>query len=1123
MTHTRRFLRGSFVILPVLAVTIGLVPAAEAGNAPSSQRPLTAAAARALSTQVRDRVIVVFNDQVSAVPDTAGDRSTRIAAVRAVQRPVLSELKATHATNVRSVSLVNAVAATVSAGEAQRLRANPAVAEVVKDQPIPVGNALPTRPAGVTPDFTSPPTACAAKGHVQLNPQAIETIHAATQSGKGAAAQSRGYTGKGEKVGYIADGIDPNNPDFIRPNGKHVFVDSQDFSGTGTSAPTSGGEAFLDASSIAAQGRKVYNLDNFGTGLTTPCLIRVRGVAPGASLVGLNVFGSSNSAFNSVFLEAIDYAVNVDHVNVLNESFGANPFPDTASLDLTKQADDAAVKAGVTVVVSSGDAGPTNTIGSPASDPKVVSVGASTTYRSYAQTGIGLINAPGVKGWLNNNISGLSSGGFTAAGPTVDLVAPGDLNWALCTPKPQLFGACTDFAGKPASIELSGGTSESAPLTSGVAALVDQAYAKTHHGARPSPAVVKRILVSTADDIGAPAEQQGAGLVNAFRAVRAAASYPGASKPRTGNAVLDSHTQLSATGQPGATQHLAERLTNDGSHATSVKLTSRRLSTYRPVLTKSLSLTAAKGDQAALTFRVPKNQARLSASIALKDVVDLSLISPSGKLAEFNLPQGQGNFGNAQVAHPAAGIWTALIAAAPETSAIPAKFQASTATWRSFGSLSRSSLHLAPGASKGVTLTVATPGTPGDRAGSIVIRSVAGRRSVSTGTVPVTLRSLVPTPAPSSSFTGTLTGGNGRASNTGQSAFYQVHVPSGTKVLNAQISTPNSANTFFAELIDPSTEQAASTAGNGLAVADGKGGTTLRPVTGAQLHVLKPAAGTWTLAIDFFNTVSGTSVAQPISVRLDTTPNAASVSGLPDSSATKLAAGTPTTVGVTVKNTGRAPETYFIDSRGTGSTTQPLAEQSGAVLKLPNLDGALPTYFVPSHTTALAATTVTSKPVLFDLSMFSGDPDLESTTPFTATTARLGFSSPAVSTGDWFLTPFLTGPTGVTGPTPVPATTSVTATMAPFDPTVTAPTGDLWRSSTDAHAGFTPVVVNPGQSATIPVTITPSGAAGTAVTGTLYVDDASMISNLTPDNGAVDAPLPDGSDVAAFPYSYTIK
>ncbi|MFD1045943.1 hypothetical protein ACFQ1S_10385 [Kibdelosporangium lantanae] len=52
-------------------------------------------------------------------------------------------------------------------------------------------------------------------------------------------------TGKGVKVAYVADGIDVNNPDFIRPDGSHVFYDYQDFSGDGVNDDSGGGEAFV--------------------------------------------------------------------------------------------------------------------------------------------------------------------------------------------------------------------------------------------------------------------------------------------------------------------------------------------------------------------------------------------------------------------------------------------------------------------------------------------------------------------------------------------------------------------------------------------------------------------------------------------------------------------------------------------------------------------------------------------------------------------------------------------------------------------------------------------------------------------------------------------------------------
>ena len=93
---------------------------------------------------------------------------------------------------------------------------------------------------------------------------------------------------------------------------------------------TGGEEAFGDASSIAAQGNQVYDISNYSSlPLNKKCYIRIEGVAPGASLVGLEAF-TADEGFNSSILQAIQYAV-TDDVNVLSESFGSNNTPDDAA------------------------------------------------------------------------------------------------------------------------------------------------------------------------------------------------------------------------------------------------------------------------------------------------------------------------------------------------------------------------------------------------------------------------------------------------------------------------------------------------------------------------------------------------------------------------------------------------------------------------------------------------------------------------------------------------------------------------------------------------------------------------------------------------------------------------
>ena len=94
-----------------------------------------------------------------------------------------------------------------------------------------------------------------------------------------------------------------------------------------------------------------------------------------------------------------------------------------------------------------------------------------------------------------------------------------------------------------------------------------------------------------------------------------------------------------------------------------------------------------------------------------------------------------------------------------------------------------------------------------------------------------------------------------------------------------------------------------------------------------------------------------------------------------------------------------------------------------------------------------------------------------------------------------------------------------------FDPAVTSPTGDLWLQSVEPQAAVNIVTVLPGQSAVIPVTITPSAPSGQVVSGTLYVDELTEALSASANSENFQPGqtyFQDGTQVAALPYQYRV-
>jgi len=1098
------------------------------------------------SAAAAHNVIVILRDQRADLPPARGMRAARMAALASAQSSVVAHLKASGAAKIRGFAMINAVAATVSDAEAEQLAARPDVQVVVPDRVIKIARRNDVGPPGKNGSSGggggggNKAALCNT-----LEPEALQLMNVAfldpskPQAQRVVDGNGEFVTGKGVKVAWIADGMDPTLPGFTRTDGTPVFIDYQNFNGDPAGTPTGGAEAFGDASSIAAQDTpngKVLTFDisqfvNAAHPLPSPCNIRIRGVAPGASLVGLNVFSEINTTTNSNFVQAIEYAVFHDDVDVINESFGGNPFPDNDN-DPIALADQAAVAAGVTVVVSTGDAGTNGTMGTPSTDALMVSSGATTQFRSYAQTGYGA--APfASNGWISGNISSFSSGGFSMSGPRVpDTIAPGDLGWALCSTNTAIYTECTNYQtpAAPAPVQQFGGTSESSPLTAGAAALVIQAYRSTHGGKNPSPALVKKILMSSATDLGAPPTEQGAGFINAYRAVNTALAvwdengHPSVS----GGGLLNSPTSVSIDDHPRSSESVTVAITNTGKSSQKLSPTLQGLGAPFAGQTLTLNLDAANdptfpnvtGSPRAYitrTFTVPAGAQHLDAAIAWQSpffaappIAYLGLLDPRGRDAAYSIPQGAGSgYGHVDIVNPMPGTWTAIIwtrvAGLASAYTGPVQFSWAVERYVKFGSVSPASFILAPGATQYVTARFSMPSQAGDQ--SVAIRLGDGDDSLSE--IPIALRTLIPISHGSGSFSGTLTGGNGRPS-TGPTQTFAFDVPPGVNnmALNLQISDP----LYLLEglLVDP----------NGMQLSVEPNVDANANSTGAmQLSRANPMPGRWRfiLLVDYYT--SGNQTTLPFSAQIGFNTAQVSASGLPNSAGTTLSAsGAPVVVPVTITNNGGLAQAYFADARQHNYTSL----QFGTFLETDfcsetQLPGACFGTYLPTQVRSAEFLAQSTVPITMDVENDvgyivggTGAPDVYSR-PIGGGTVAASVTEPEVPWSLWLLFPSEIGPYGPSGAPAAPVATAAIVKLKAFDAAVTSDAGDLWSDVTFGTNTFNPLILGPGQSGTINVTITPNPALlGKTVTGTIYIDTF---------NGTVQT----GDEVVALPYSYTVS
>lgn len=214
---------------------------------------------------------------------------------------------------------------------------------------------------------------------------------------------------------------------------------------------------------------------------------RFRGMAPGCQLVVGKVLDKKGDGMTNAMLDGLDWVLECRkryQIRILNISVGIGTLADPQKEEALRRKIEEVWDEGIAVVCAAGNKGPGNgSISSVGRSEKVITVGCHDG--SFCKE-----NPRRCETYSGR-------GSFAALVRKPDVVAPGT----------DIFSCNADY-GKGSAYVAKSGTSMATPVVAGAIALLLQKYPDMDNEE------VKRKLTYTAEDLGAPWNQQGWGMVN---------------------------------------------------------------------------------------------------------------------------------------------------------------------------------------------------------------------------------------------------------------------------------------------------------------------------------------------------------------------------------------------------------------------------------------------------------------------------------------------------------------------------------------------------------------------------------------------------------------------------------